>query len=102
MNEDPNRWVLMSVKFNTLTSNRFIYWSGKMDDTRMMMQTNKDNVICQPFYFHSAMTINMEETRLFCCPTDNSYDIAQFDLIDNKWTMVENLRPSKIFINVSI
>lgn len=66
-----------------------------MDDTRMMMQTNKDSVSSPPFFFHSAMTINMDETRLFCCPTKNSYDIAQFDFIDNKWTMVKNLKPSK-------
>ena len=53
----------MSVKFNTLTCNRYIFWSGKMDDTRMMMQTMKDNNICPNFYFHSAMAINKDETK---------------------------------------
>lgn len=98
VNEDPDKWVLMYVKFTTLNCNRFIFWSGKMDDTRMMMQTVKDNTSCPPFYFHSAMAINKNETRLYCCPTNNSYNIAQFDLIDNKWTMVKDLKPSKIFI----
>lgn len=88
----------MSVKFTTLTRNRFIFWSGEMDDTRMMMQTNIDNINCQPLYFHSAMSINKDETRLYCCPTNNSYDIAQFDFIDNKWTMIKHLKPSIISV----
>lgn len=102
MNENPNQWILMSVKFNTLTRSRFIYWSGRMDDTRMMMQTNKDNISCPSFFFHSVMTINMDETRLFCCPTNNSYDVAQFGFIDNEWTMIEHLKSSKILINIII
>uniref|UniRef100_A0A2H8TJ14 Guanine nucleotide-binding protein subunit beta-like protein n=3 Tax=Melanaphis sacchari TaxID=742174 RepID=A0A2H8TJ14_9HEMI len=91
-NEDPNQWVLMSVKFITLTCNRFIFWSGRMDDTRMMMQTTKDNNTGPKFYFHSAMAINKEETRLYCCPTKNSYDISQFDFIDNEWKLIKNLK----------
>ncbi|KAE9539917.1 hypothetical protein AGLY_005169 [Aphis glycines] len=90
-NEDPNQWVLMSVKFTTLTCNRFIFWSGRMDDTRMMMQTTKDNNTGPKFYFHSAMAINKEETRLYCCPTKNSYDISQFDFIDNEWKLIKDL-----------
>ncbi|XP_026816728.1 NACHT and WD repeat domain-containing protein 2 isoform X2 [Rhopalosiphum maidis] len=90
-NEDPNKWVLMSVKFTTLTCNRFIFWSGRMDDTRMMMQTTKDNNTGPKFYFHSAMAINKEETRLYCCPTKNSYDISQFDFIDNEWKLIKDL-----------
>jgi len=96
-NEDPNQWVLMSVKFNSLISNRFIFWSGRMDDTRMMMQTVKDNNTCPNFYFHSAMAINKDETRLYCCPTKNSYDISQFDIIDNEWKLIKDLKHSKTF-----
>lgn len=97
-NEDSNKWTLMSVKFTTLTYNRFIFWSGRMDDTRMMMQTNKDNMSCSYFYFHSAMAINNDETRLYCCPTSNSYDITQFDFIENKWNMIKDLKSSKPLI----
>lgn len=66
-----------------------------MDDTKLMMQTNRDNISCPPLYFHSAMAINKDETRLYCCPTKNSYDIAQFDFIDNEWKMIKSLKPGK-------
>lgn len=98
MNDDPNKWTLMSVKFTTLTYNHFIFWSGRMDDTRMMMQTNNDNICCSYFYFHSVMAINKNETRLYCCPINNSYNIAQFDFIENKWTMIKDLKSSKSLI----
>jgi len=61
----------------------------------MMMQTTKDNNTGPKFYFHSAMTINKEETRLYCCPTKNSYDISQFDFIDNEWKFIKDLEHSK-------
>lgn len=96
MNEDSNKWSLMSVKFTTLTCYRFIFWSGEMEDTRMMMHTNRDNINCLPFYFHSAMSMNKDETTLYCCPKNGSYDIAQFNFIDNKWTMIKYLKSSKI------
>lgn len=67
-----------------------------MDDTRMMMQMSKDNISCPPFYFHSAMAMNKYETRLYCCPTNNTYDVAQFDFVDDKWIMIKFLKPSKI------
>lgn len=98
MNEDPNEWILMSVHFITLTCNRFMFWSGRMDDTRMMMQTNKDNINCPNFYFHSAMTINKDETRLYCCPTKSSYVVVQFDFIDNMWMKIKELESSKTLI----
>lgn len=68
-----------------------------MDDTRMMMQTNKDNNNCPTFYFHSAMAINKDETKLYCCPTINSYNITQFDLNGNEWVKVKDLKPGKTF-----
>lgn len=92
----------MSVKFTTLSCNRFIFWSGRMDDTRMMMQTNKDNISCPPFYFHSAMAMNKNETTLYCCSSNNSYDITQFDFIGNNWTMIKNLKSSKTLIKDSL
>lgn len=98
INEDPDQWVLMSVEFTTLTCSRFIFWSGRMDDTRIMMQTTKDNIRCPHFYFHSAIAINKNKTRLYCCPTANSYDITQFDFIDNKWTKIKDLESSKTLI----
>lgn len=101
-NEDPNQWVLMSVEFTALTCSRFLFWSGKMDDTRMMMQINKEDISYPKFYFHSVMAMDKDETRLYCCPTNNSYDVAEFNLIDNTWTMIKDLKSSKtyyIFLN---
>lgn len=64
------------------------------------MQTMKDNNTCSHFYFHSAMAINKDETRLYCCPTKNSYDISQFDFINNEWKLIRDLKHSKTFIFV--
>lgn len=96
-NEDPKQWVLMFVEFTTLNCSRFLFWSGKMDDTRMMMQIKKEDINCPAFYFHSAMAMNKDKTRLYCCPTNNSYDVAQFDLIDNEWTVIKDLKSSKTY-----
>jgi len=66
-----------------------------MDDTRMMMQTKRDNISSPLLYFHSAMAINKDETILYCCSVNNSDDITHFDFIDNKWIKVKDLKPSR-------
>lgn len=67
-----------------------------MDDTRMMLQTNMESMNCPPFYFHSAMAMVRNKCRLYCCSVDKSFDVAQFDFVDNSWTLEKKLPTSKI------
>ncbi|XP_050546334.1 NACHT and WD repeat domain-containing protein 2 isoform X3 [Daktulosphaira vitifoliae] len=91
VNEEVEKWTLMSVEFTTLTFSHFIYWSGKIDETRMMLRTNLESNNCFPLYFHSAMAIVKNKYKLYCCSIDKSFNVSQFDFVNNSWTFVKKL-----------
>ena len=80
-NASPILEILMKPKRGTT----FIRWSGDMNDSKMKLETTRDSVDGLPLDFHSAYVLDEELTRIWCCPTENSYMVAMFEYQNGCW-----------------
>lgn len=44
--------VLTDVEYTNLDLYRIIFWSGSLDDTRMLLHTYRKKISLDPFEFH--------------------------------------------------
>ncbi|XP_014210635.1 NACHT and WD repeat domain-containing protein 2 [Copidosoma floridanum] len=91
--EDPNEWSILELEYSTLDDYRINFWSGNLDNPKMLLRTYRNNVYLDPFLFHSAMVMTKDRKTLFACTMENNYQVTMYSLEDTStcWTRVRDM-----------
>nr|XP_018912430.1 PREDICTED: NACHT and WD repeat domain-containing protein 2 isoform X2 [Bemisia tabaci] len=91
--ENPNEWPLLSLEYTTLDTYQFLFWSGSLDDSRMLLHSAKYGADFDPLHFHSAIVLTSDKTKLFCCSEKGGYTISEFQASEDskRWEFVKSL-----------
>ncbi|XP_055907671.1 NACHT and WD repeat domain-containing protein 2 [Eupeodes corollae] len=94
---DAANWEILSMEFFTTEENNIIYWTGKISETRLRLDSTRGPNRSEPLLFHSALAINRQRNKIYCCATDDIYQVSAFEFnIDTttgaiSWTFKEYL-----------
>lgn len=50
--ENPTEWPLFSMEFKTLEEYLLLFWSGNLDDPRLLLNTKRPYGDLSPLQFH--------------------------------------------------
>ena len=50
--ENPTEWPIFSMEYKTLENYQILFWSGNLDDPRLLLKTTRPYGELCPFYFH--------------------------------------------------
>ncbi|KAL6427738.1 hypothetical protein ACFW04_008880 [Cataglyphis niger] len=76
--EDSNKWPILDVEYTSLDYYRIIFWSGSLDDTRMLLHTYRKKTSLDPFEFHSAMVMTKDKGTLYACTCKDDYRVVKY------------------------
>lgn len=65
------------MEFPTISEYYVIYWSGQISDTRLLLDTKKDDWEIDSVRFHSAMVFNKSRTKFYCCSEEENYQVSK-------------------------
>ncbi|XP_055855708.1 NACHT and WD repeat domain-containing protein 2 [Episyrphus balteatus] len=94
---DTADWEILSMEFFTTDENNIIYWTGSISETRLRLDSTRGPNRSEPLLFHSAMAINKERNKIYCCATEEIYQVSVFDFNKDpstgaiSWTFKEHL-----------
>ncbi|KAM0725564.1 NACHT and WD repeat domain-containing protein 2 [Formica fusca] len=88
--EDSNKWPILNVEYTNLDHYRIIFWSGSLDDTRMLLHTYRKKTSLDPFEFHSAMVMTKNKGTLYACTSKDDYRVVKYssDETSSYWEKV--------------
>ena len=83
---------LLSMDFESHGSYHIIFWTGELDDKRLVLQTIDDGHRTTSLELHSAMVMNRKRDRLYACADVNSPNVTLFKLNSNfvSYTLCSN------------
>lgn len=79
--EIPNiteEWEILTVEYFNFTEWNMVFWSGKINETQLRLNTIRDEQTIPPVFFHSAMVMTKNRDRMFCCINDNTFQVSEF------------------------
>ncbi|XP_011338040.1 NACHT and WD repeat domain-containing protein 2 isoform X2 [Ooceraea biroi] len=91
--EDSNKWPILYVEYTNLDHYRIVFWSGSIDDSRMLLHTYKKKISLDPFQFHSAMVMTKDKGTLYACTSKEDYKVVKYrnDEISSYWEKVHDM-----------
>ncbi|XP_012269999.1 NACHT and WD repeat domain-containing protein 2 [Orussus abietinus] len=80
--EDSNQWPIMYMEYSTNDDCRIVFWSGSMDDTRLLLHTTSKFQLCFSFLLQifSAMALSNDKKTLFACANDGDYRVTKYTI----------------------
>lgn len=52
-----------------------IYWYGQISDTRLRLDTKKEDWDIDPVHFHSAITFDKKRQKFYCCAQEGIFQV---------------------------
>ncbi|XP_020292680.1 NACHT and WD repeat domain-containing protein 2 isoform X2 [Pseudomyrmex gracilis] len=85
--EDSNKWPILYVGYTNLDHYWIVFWSGSIDDTRMLLHTYRKKISLDSFQFHSVMVMSKDKTTLYACTNENDYRVTKYkcDEVSSYW-----------------
>ncbi|EFX69546.1 hypothetical protein DAPPUDRAFT_202786 [Daphnia pulex] len=74
------QFQLLSMDFESHGKYRVVFWTGELDDKRLVLQTINDGQRTNPLELHSAMVMNRKRDILYACADLNSSNVSVFRL----------------------
>ena len=74
------QFQLLSMDFESHGKYHVVFWTGELDDKRLVMQTINDGHRTSPLELHSAMVMNRKRDILYTCADQNSPNVTVFRL----------------------
>lgn len=74
------QFQLLAMDFESHGNYHVIFWTGDLDDKRLIMQTVNDGHRTNPLELHSAMVMNRKRDILYACADLNSSSVSVFKL----------------------
>ncbi len=71
---------LLSMDFESHGSYHIVFWTGELDDKRLVLQTVSDAQRTSSLELHSAIVMNRKRDRLYACADINSPNVTLFKL----------------------
>jgi NACHT domain- and WD repeat-containing protein len=76
-------WELLLMEFLNFNELFAVFWSGSISETRLRMHTQKEGVNTDPVMFHSAYVMNKERNIMFCCKTEENFQVFELTFTVN-------------------
>ncbi|GLH07543.1 LOW QUALITY PROTEIN: Leucine-rich repeat and WD repeat-containing protein, partial [Gryllus bimaculatus] len=85
---NPLEWPFLYMEFSNLDEYIFHFWKGNLDDTAMQLYTVKSNGVYEPLFYHSAMVMTADRSKIYCCNNTEHYGVSLYaiDRDQQKWT----------------
>jgi len=74
------QFQLLSMDFRGHHDYTIIYWTGELDDKRLVLQSVVQGNRGVPLMIHSAMVMNDKRDTIFACADPNSSSVSLFKL----------------------
>jgi hypothetical protein len=74
------QFQLLSMDFEYHRKYHVVFWTGDLDDKRLVLQTINDGQRTNPLKLHSAMVMNQKRDILYTCADLNSSNVSNFRL----------------------
>ncbi|XP_046458040.1 NACHT and WD repeat domain-containing protein 2-like isoform X2 [Daphnia pulex] len=74
------QFQLLSMDFESHGKYHVVFWTGDLDDKRLVLQTINDGQRTSPLELHSAMVMNRKRDILYTCADLNSANVSVFRL----------------------
>ncbi|KFB37533.1 AGAP011163-PA-like protein [Anopheles sinensis] len=73
-------WELLYMEFSSFENFYAILWSGAINDTRLMLLTQRETVAggVPPVTLHSALTMKKDRSTMYSCSQDGLYQVSEF------------------------
>lgn len=63
------------TQYFSMNTYHILYWSGLINDTRLRLDTKKEEIIVKPILFHSAMIPTKDYDTIYCCNNMDNYEV---------------------------
>lgn len=63
------------VKINDHNNYHLIFWSGQINNTQLRLDSFRNSEQVPSVELHSALTFDTEWEHIFCCSTQNNYQV---------------------------
>jgi NACHT domain- and WD repeat-containing protein len=77
-------WQLLLMEFLNFEEFFGIFWSGSISETRLRMHTQKEGVNTDPVLFHSAYIMNKARDVMYCCRTEENFQVFELTYTVNE------------------
>ncbi|XP_055384364.1 NACHT and WD repeat domain-containing protein 2 isoform X2 [Condylostylus longicornis] len=81
--KDAEGWQLLYMEFLNQSEYFAVYWSGKIAETQLRVDSVKKTGEALPVYCHSAMVMNKKRDKMYCCTNDATYQVSIFKFENN-------------------
>lgn len=71
---------LLFMEFESQGNYHIIFWTGELDDKRLVFQTVNDGHRTNSLNIHSSMVMNRKRDLLYACANPNSSSVSVFKL----------------------
>lgn len=85
------QFQLLAMDFESHGNYHVIFWTGDLDDKRLIMQTVNDGHRTSPLELHSAMVMNRKRDILYACADLNSSSVSVFKLNGKKQFWIKSI-----------
>ena len=87
------QFQLLSMDFRGHFDYTIIFWTGELDDKRLVLQSVVKGIRGDPLMIHSAMVMNDKRDTIFACADHNSSGVSLFKLSGKSiyyWFIIKN------------
>ncbi|XP_073979529.1 NACHT and WD repeat domain-containing protein 2 isoform X2 [Rhodnius prolixus] len=75
--ENQGEWPLLSMEYTTLDDYQFTFWSGNLDEPKLLLRVTRETQELDSIYFHSAMAMSKDKTIIYCCYDEDVYSVSK-------------------------
>ncbi|XP_039965755.1 NACHT and WD repeat domain-containing protein 2 [Bactrocera tryoni] len=75
---DVANWEILSMEFLRPTDYNVIFWSGSINETRLRLDSCRNEVFSEPLLLFSALVMNKCGTKIYACANEENYQVSVF------------------------
>lgn len=84
---------LIEIEFTKKTEYVTIFWSGNIDEDRMLMKVSIDSEEFEALEYHSGMVMTKDKNTVYACTDENIYSVTKYvrNNEQKKWEKITEL-----------
>ncbi|XP_053968962.1 NACHT and WD repeat domain-containing protein 2 [Anastrepha ludens] len=94
---DITDWEILNIEFLRPNDYNVIFWSGSINETRIRLDSCRNELHSEPLLLYSALAINKPRTKIYGCASEENYEVSVFRFEENSsadsigWILEEQL-----------
>ncbi|KAF2895446.1 hypothetical protein ILUMI_10727 [Ignelater luminosus] len=81
---DGKEWPILLIEYYSLKEYFIIFWTGDLEDDKMMLYSYEETTQFDPLEFHSSIVLTKDKNTAYACITEDCYAVTK--LVKNQET----------------